>query len=128
MTRVRACSSQSRIKRRLVAQLDRLPCAALERSDAGERGGGRDITVPRARACGAALDGRNDPGAEFGVERWVEPLRLVGEHAPRKGPVRLENDVVLLGEAHRPGFADHLAANVVAIRDVDGGLDRHQRA
>jgi hypothetical protein len=29
----------------------------------------------------------------------------------------------LLGEANRPGFADDLAANVVAIGDVDGGLD-----
>src|ERR1700733_2717529 len=128
MTRVTACSSQSRIERRLVAQPNRLPRAALERSDAGEGGSGRDIAVPHALTCGAALDGGNDPGAEFGVERWVEPFRPVGEHAPRKGPVRLENDVVLLGEAIRPGFADPLAANVVAIGNVDGRLDRHQRA
>ena len=69
--------------------------------------------------AGIRTPGGGDPGAELGVKGGVETFRPVARHVAGIGAFRLDDDVARLGEAYGSGFADHLAANVVAIGDVD---------
>ena len=73
--------------------------------DAREGGGGRDVAVPGAGARGAALRRRGQPGAKLRLEGGGEPVSPVDRHAAGKRAVRLDDDIVALGQADDACFS-----------------------
>src|SRR5581483_12451476 len=100
-------------------QPHRRALAALERPDARLGHGGRGQPVVGGRA-GAALAGGDgvDPGLELGVVGRAEPLAPVGRDGAAPVAVLPDDDGARVGERDRAGFADHLAAHVVAVAGV----------
>ena len=71
---------------------------------------------------------RVDPLLELDVVGADEPLPPVGRHPAGELALPLDDDPAALGQFDGAGLAEDLAADVVAVGDVHGRLDVHQRA
>src|SRR5208282_5181484 len=100
------------IKRWPAAKLDWLALLGLQRLHSRSGSYGGDIAVPRARARSPALARGGDEGAELGIEGRPEPFGPIGRHPAHERAVRLDDNIVALGEADRPALADDLAADI----------------
>src|SRR5580658_981167 len=116
------------IELRPAAKPDRLALLRLERLHSSERRHSRDIAVPRARTRDLALTRGGDEGAELGVEGGREALAPVRVNTAHEDAVGLDHDLAAVGQAHCAALADDLAANVIAIGDMNRRLDRNKRA
>ena len=86
------------------------------------------VAVVGARTVGATVADTVDPFLELGVVGGDETLAPVLRHPTGELVVPPNGDRAEVTQGGSAGLADHLAADVVAVADVDAGLDVHQRA
>ena len=75
-----------------------------------------------------AVGDRVEPFLELDVVGADEAFPPIGRHPAGVLALALDDDPAALGEFDGAGLAEDLAADVVPVGDVHGGLDVHQRA